>query len=174
MEYRIKIEESSLRLGSRMDIETTTFRSVDSQEQPQWELPVGVYRAKDIVRETSALLETVMILLVLATIAWGIYRLYRIHRSNKAMTSGKWIVSLAGGLLPVLILLFLSPLATFIGAGRVLPWYGLWTAMSSLIIWLVVLSLVNITVMVCRFRLYYQTKKMKGITTSPYPGNPSR
>lgn len=119
-------------------------------------------------------MEAVMILLVLATIAWGIYRLYRIHRSNKAMTTGKWIVSLAGGLLPVLILLFLSPLATFIGAGRVLPWYGLWTAMSSLIIWLVVLSLVNITVIVCRLRLYYQAKKMKGITTSPYPENPSR
>lgn len=59
MEYRIKIEGSSLRLGSRMDIETSTFRSVDSQEKPQWELPVGVYRAKDIVRETSALLEAV-------------------------------------------------------------------------------------------------------------------
>ncbi|WP_235941784.1 hypothetical protein, partial [Paenibacillus puerhi] len=24
----------------------------------------------------------------------------------------------------------MSPLATFIGAGRVLPWYGLWTTMS--------------------------------------------
>lgn len=59
MEYRIKLENSSLRLGSRMDIETTTFRSVDSQEIPQWELPVGVYRAQDIVRETSALLEAV-------------------------------------------------------------------------------------------------------------------
>ncbi|MGO4373718.1 hypothetical protein AB4Z21_23730, partial [Paenibacillus sp. MCAF20] len=59
MEYRIKIEDYSLRLGSRIDIETTTFRSVDSQEKSQWELPVGVYRAKDIVRETSALLEAV-------------------------------------------------------------------------------------------------------------------
>lgn len=59
MEYRIKIEDSSLRLGTRMDIETTTFRAVDSQKKQQWELPVGVYRAKDIVRETSALLEAV-------------------------------------------------------------------------------------------------------------------
>lgn len=59
MEYRIKIEGSSLRLGSRIDIETTTVRSVDTQEKPQWELPVGVYRAKDIVRETSVLLKAV-------------------------------------------------------------------------------------------------------------------
>lgn len=59
MEYRIKIEDSSLRLGTRIDIETTTFRSVDSQEKSHWELPAGVYRAKDIVREISALLEAV-------------------------------------------------------------------------------------------------------------------
>ncbi|WP_028549594.1 serine hydrolase domain-containing protein [Paenibacillus sp. UNC451MF] len=100
-------------------------------------------------------METIMILLVVATILWSVYLYYRINKSNKVITTGKLIFSSVGRLFPTLILLFLSPLATFIGAGRVLPWFGLWTTMPSLIIWLIVLSLVNIMYMVWRFRLNY-------------------
>ncbi|MDP4096378.1 serine hydrolase [Paenibacillus sp. P96] len=103
-------------------------------------------------------IEMVMILLVIATIFWGVYTHLRIHRSTKGITTGKLIFSSAVRMLPILILLFLSPLVTFIGAGRVLPWYGLWTTMSSLIIWLVVLSIVNIANLVCYFRRYYLAK----------------
>ncbi|SFE34569.1 CubicO group peptidase, beta-lactamase class C family [Paenibacillus algorifonticola] len=104
-------------------------------------------------------METVMMLLVIGTTLWGGYAIFRIHRSKKSITAGKLIISSVGRLLPVLILLFLPPLVTFIGAGRVVPWFGLWTTMSSLIIWLAVLSLVNITNLVCRYRLYFWTMK---------------
>ncbi|RAR40648.1 hypothetical protein [Paenibacillus sp. MDMC362] len=59
MEYRIVSGDSRLRLGTQIDIETLTFRGNNSQEIPQWIFPAGVYRAKDIVRETSTLLEAV-------------------------------------------------------------------------------------------------------------------
>ncbi|MFB5761309.1 serine hydrolase domain-containing protein [Paenibacillus medicaginis] len=99
-------------------------------------------------------MEILMILLVVATILWGGYSHSRILRSKKNITTGKLIFSAAVRMLPVLILLFLSPLATFIGAGRVLPWFGLWTSMSSLMIWLVVLSIVNTANLGCYFKLY--------------------
>lgn len=54
---------------------------------------------------------------------------YRINKSKKGITTGKLIFSSVGRLLSVLILLFLSPLTTIIGAGRVLPWFGIWTTM---------------------------------------------
>lgn len=99
-------------------------------------------------------MEIIMILLVVATIFWGGYSYFRIHRSKKSITAGKLVFSAAVGMSPILILLFLSPLATFVGAGRVLPWFGLWTSMSSLMIWLVVLSIVNIANLGCCFKLY--------------------
>ncbi|NOU90608.1 serine hydrolase [Paenibacillus sp. LMG 31460] len=110
-------------------------------------------------------MERVMILLVITTFLWGLYTHFRMNRSKKGITTGKLIFSSVGRLLPILILLFLSPLTTFIGAGRVLPWFGLWTTMPSLIIWLVVLSLVNITILVCRFGLYFRTKKRSNFET---------
>lgn len=113
----------------------------------------------DVSNLNSRNMETVMILLVIVTILWGIRSFYRIHRSKKGITTGKLIFSSVGRLLPVLILLFLSPLTTIIGAGRVLPWFGIWTTMPSLIIWLALLSLVSITNLVCRFRLYYHARK---------------
>lgn len=102
---------------------------------------------------------TVMIFLVITTILWGVYSHYCIHRSKKGITTGKLIFSSAWRLLPILILLFLSPLTTFIGAGRVLPWFGLWTTMSSLMIWIIVLSLVNITNLVFLFRMNYLLRR---------------
>ena len=104
-------------------------------------------------------LETVMMLLIIGTLLWGGYAIFRLMKSKKDVTTGKLIISSVGRLLPVLIFLFLSPLVTFIGAGRVLPWLGLWTTMPSLIIWLSILCLVNITNLICRYRLYYRTKE---------------
>ncbi|MFP4975153.1 serine hydrolase domain-containing protein [Paenibacillus sp. CN-4] len=106
-------------------------------------------------------MEIAMVLLTFATMVWGIYRLIRLWKSKKEITTGRMIFLTIGRSIPILILLFLSLLATFIGAGRVLPWHGLWTTMSSLIIWLAVLSLINIANLVCRFRLYYLLKKKK-------------
>ncbi|MBU7317108.1 serine hydrolase domain-containing protein [Paenibacillus oleatilyticus] len=99
-------------------------------------------------------METVMTLLIIATVLWGIYSHFRIKRSNKRLTAGKLIISSLGRLLPVLILLLFKPLVTVMAAGRLFPWFGLWTTMPSLIIWLVVLSLVNVTNGVYLVRLY--------------------
>lgn len=110
-------------------------------------------------------MEAFIILLVIATILWGIYTHFRISRSKKAVTIGKLIFSWVGTLFPILILLFLSPLTTFIGGGRVIPWFGLWSTMSSLMIWLAIITLVNITNWLCRFRLYYHTTKGSNFET---------
>lgn len=104
-------------------------------------------------------MEIIMILLVVTTIFWWGYSHFRIIRRKKGITTGRLIFSSVIRMLPILLLLFLSPLATFIGAGRVLPWFGLWTSMSSLIVWLVVLSIVNIASLAYYFRLYYQVKR---------------
>ncbi|MGG4143105.1 serine hydrolase domain-containing protein [Paenibacillus algorifonticola] len=106
----------------------------------------------------SRSMETVMVVLVIGTVLWGGIAIIRMYRSKKSITAGKLIISSVGRLLPALILLSLPQLAAFIGAGRVLPWIGLWTTMSSLIIWLAVLSLVNITNLVCRYRLFFRTR----------------
>ncbi|MWV46233.1 serine hydrolase [Paenibacillus sp. HJL G12] len=104
-------------------------------------------------------LEIMMVLLIMVTICWGTYRFILIGRSKKGITTGRLIFSTMGRVIPILILLFLPSIATFIGGGRVLPWFGLWTTMSSLILWLVVLSLINIANLVYRFRMYYLLKK---------------
>ncbi|MCZ8517849.1 MULTISPECIES: serine hydrolase domain-containing protein [Paenibacillus] len=106
----------------------------------------------------SKKMETVMILLIIATGLWGLYTHFRISKSNKGITAGQLIFSSVWWILPGLILVLLSPLTTFMAAGRVVPWLGLWTTMSSLIIWLVVITLVNITNWVCQMRRFCQVK----------------
>lgn len=66
-----------------------------------------------------------MIALIIATLAWGIYVYFRILRKNHRLTISKLIMITVGRLIPVLILLSLSPLVTFIGGGRVfaLVWH---------------------------------------------------
>lgn len=89
-------------------------------------------------------METIMIVLILGTLVWGAYGYVRIRRRQKRLGTVKLILIMVGRLIPILILLSLSPLVTFVGGGRVLPWLGLWTTLSSPIIWLIVLSLVNV------------------------------
>ncbi|MFC6553598.1 serine hydrolase domain-containing protein [Cohnella cellulosilytica] len=105
--------------------------------------------------ETSFLngrnLETIMIALILATLVWGVYAYFRIRRRSKSLTIGKLILITVARLIPILILLSLSPLVTFVGGGRVLPWFGIWTTLSSAIIWLVVWSLVNLVHLACHY-----------------------
>jgi CubicO group peptidase (beta-lactamase class C family) len=110
----------------------------------------------------SSTMERGIIFFVMSTVAWGLFTYNRISRSKKGISTGKWIVSSLGWLLPILILLLLSPLTTFVAAGRVLPWFGLWTTMSSLIIWIVVISLVNLTNWVFLTRKYYHERRKSG------------
>ncbi|MGY4760513.1 serine hydrolase domain-containing protein [Paenibacillus caseinilyticus] len=97
-------------------------------------------------------MDTVMILLLIVTVLWGIYTYFRICKSSKSITIGKLFFLSVWRLLPILILLLLSPILTFMAAGRVLPWFGLWITMSSLMIWLVVLSIINIIHAICHIR----------------------
>lgn len=100
-----------------------------------------------------------MIALIIATLAWGIYAYFRILRSNQRLTISKLILITVGRLIPVLILLSLFPLVTFIGGGRVLPWFGIWTTLSTPIIWLMVWSLVNFVHLACYIYVYFQNTK---------------
>lgn len=100
-----------------------------------------------------------MIALILATLIWGVYAYYRILRRKKRLTISKLILITVGRLFPILILLSLSPLVTFIGGGRVLPWFGIWTTLSSPIIWLVVWSLFNFVHLACYVYIYVENKK---------------
>ncbi|MBE1442723.1 serine hydrolase domain-containing protein [Paenibacillus sp. OAS669] len=111
---------------------------------------------------SSGTMEAFMIFLVIATILWAVYRQSRIRRSRKSITTVRLILLSVGRLFPIFLLLFLSPLTTLIGAGRVVPWFGLWTTMSSLVIWLIVLSLANVMSMIGSLRMYYQAKKRTG------------
>ncbi|MEC0256691.1 hypothetical protein PAEVO_20070 [Paenibacillus sp. GM2FR] len=98
----------------------------------------------------------IMMTLILATLVWGAYAYVRIRRRKKRLTAGMFILTMVVRLIPVLILLSLPPLLTFIGGGRVLPWSGLWTTLSSPIIWLVVWSLVNFVHVACYYNNYTQ------------------
>ncbi|RKN86302.1 serine hydrolase domain-containing protein [Paenibacillus ginsengarvi] len=108
--------------------------------------------------ETSFLngrnMETIMVVLILATLLWGVYAYIRIRRRNKRLTIVKLILLSVGKLIPVLILLSLPQWMTFIGGGRVLPWFGIWTTLSSPMIWLVVWSIVSIAHLACYFYVY--------------------
>ncbi|MFE6078499.1 serine hydrolase domain-containing protein [Paenibacillus sp. NPDC057886] len=108
-------------------------------------------------------MEMIMIALIIATLVWGVYAYFRIRRRNKRLTISKMILITVGKMIPILILLSLSPLMTFIGGGRVLPWFGIWTTLSSPIIWLVVWSLVNVVHLACYYYVYVQNKKRLSI-----------
>lgn len=121
----------------------------------------------DIMRgekpETSILngrhMETIMTALILGTLVWGVYAYFRIRWRYKRLTISKLILITVGRLIPILILMFLSPLVTFIGGGRVLPWFGIWTTLSSPIIWFVVWSLVNLVHLACYYYVFVQNTK---------------
>ncbi|WP_256257501.1 MULTISPECIES: serine hydrolase [unclassified Paenibacillus] len=104
-------------------------------------------------------MEMIMLALILVTIVWGVYAYLRIRRRNKRLTIGQLIRITAGRLIPLLILLFLSPLMTFIGGGRVVPGFGIWTMLSSPIVWLAVWSLINLVHMACYYTVYVQHSK---------------
>lgn len=59
----------SLGLGSRIATEPWTGPSEAARSLPEWELPAGTYRAKDIVREAGTILEAVCVRLGDAAIA---------------------------------------------------------------------------------------------------------
>ncbi|KRE46570.1 serine hydrolase domain-containing protein [Paenibacillus sp. Soil724D2] len=97
-------------------------------------------------------MEITMILLMAGTLFWGGYSFYRLKKNKNRLTANrrKLIFASVRTLFPVLVLLFLSPILSFIGGGRVVPWNGIWMTMPSLILWLVILSLVNIVSLICR------------------------
>ncbi|MEC0128940.1 serine hydrolase domain-containing protein [Paenibacillus pabuli] len=104
-------------------------------------------------------LETFMIMLILATLAWGMVAYIRIPRRNKRPKIRTLIRITFGRLIPILFLLSLSPLVTFVGGGRVLPAFGIWTTLSSIVIWLMVWSLVNFVHLACYYYVYIQNTK---------------
>ncbi|MCR8843607.1 beta-lactamase family protein [Paenibacillus sp. SC116] len=103
-------------------------------------------------------MEIAMIVLLIAAVIWGVYGFIRRNQRKKRITIVGLFISSIVSLLPMLLLLFLSPIATFIGGGRVVPLFGLWMAMPSMIIFLAVLSLVSVTNMVCRIHFFFKIR----------------
>ncbi|HWO53674.1 MAG TPA: serine hydrolase domain-containing protein [Paenibacillus cookii] len=110
--------------------------------------------------------ETVLMALMAATVLWGGFSLYRQikHRNRAAMSRRKLIFAAIRALLPMLILGLLSPIVTFIGGGRVLPWQGIWMTLPSVMLWLGLLSLAGIASFVCRCVMYRKTRRGSGIS----------
>lgn len=104
-------------------------------------------------------IETALIALTAATIGWGVYSILRLRRRRKRITTVRLVVSTVLRLLPALILPLLSPILSFVGGGRVVPWFGIWTLMASLIVWLAALALANLANLACRYRLYFQARR---------------
>ncbi|MFE5319268.1 serine hydrolase domain-containing protein [Paenibacillus sp. NPDC056579] len=80
-------------------------------------------------------MEAIMILLLMSTIFWKGFSIYRLKKSKKRLIAfrRKLIFTSVLTLIPVLVLLFLPPILSFIGGGRVLPWIGIWMIMPSLL-----------------------------------------
>lgn len=104
-------------------------------------------------------MEIAIILLIAGTTLWGGYSFYRLKKNRLRAFRRKLALKSVMTLLPILVLLFLSPILSFIGGGRVIPWNGIWMTMPSIIIWLVILSLVNTIGLVCRCCIYYRAIK---------------
>lgn len=107
--------------------------------------------------------ETAMILLMAATFLWGGYSLYRQIKNRAAVSRRKLAFAAIRVLLPMLLLAALSPLMTFVGGGRVLPWYGIWITMPSVVLWLALLSLACTASFVCRCIMYRRTSRRSAI-----------
>ncbi|MGO4272588.1 serine hydrolase domain-containing protein [Paenibacillus sp. TAF58] len=104
-------------------------------------------------------IEIAIILLMTGTVLWGGYSFYRLKKNKNRLTAfrRKLIFASVNTLLPVLVLLFLSTIVSFIGGGRVIPLKGIWMTMPSLILWLVLISLVNIVRFIYRCCIYYHS-----------------
>ncbi|WP_261301501.1 serine hydrolase domain-containing protein [Paenibacillus andongensis] len=115
-------------------------------------------------------MEIAIILLMAVTILWGGYSFYRMKKNKNRLTAvrRKLIFAKVNTLLPVLVLLFLSPIVSFIGGGRVIPLKGIWMTMPSLILWLVILCLVNIVRFIYRCRIYYHAIKESKRSAIPW------
>jgi len=62
LEYRIPIGQFDLRLGERIDVNSIVGRhKARGKLQQGWELPPGIYSAREIVNEVSTLLEAICI-----------------------------------------------------------------------------------------------------------------
>jgi CubicO group peptidase (beta-lactamase class C family) len=117
----------------------------------------------------SRSMEMAMILLMTITILWGGHSFYRLKKNMNRLTAfrRKLIFASVRTLLTVLVLLFLSPILSSIGGGRVIPWNGIWMTMPSLILWLVILSMVNIVSLIYRCRIYFNAIKESKRSSMP-------
>jgi hypothetical protein len=97
--------------------------------------------------------EIMMALVILTTIFLGIRSLFRWeHLDAKRTKRPAWKTYTYLGLRmsPVLVLLFLSQILTFVGGGRVVTWEGIYMMMPSVVIWLIIASLMQIVILIAR------------------------
>ncbi|MDD9267184.1 serine hydrolase [Paenibacillus sp. GCM10023248] len=106
-------------------------------------------------------IEAALILLPVAAVLWKMASIYLLKKSKKRLRSYRWklIVATVITFTPLILLLFLSPILTFIGGGRVVPWSGIWMMMPSVVLLFIFLFLVNIVSLICRYRIYSAQSK---------------
>lgn len=102
--------------------------------------------------------EIMMALVILITITLGIRTLLRLkHWDVKRTRRPAWrtYTYLGLRLLPVLLLLFLSQILTFVGGGRVVIWEGIYMMMPSVVIWLIIAAIMQLLILAARmYRLF--------------------
>lgn len=102
--------------------------------------------------------EILMVLVIFITITLGIRTLLRLkHWDAKRTQRPAWrtYTYLGLRLLPILLLLFLSQILTFVGGGRVVTWEGMYMMMPSVVIWLIIAAIMQVSILAARmYRLF--------------------
>jgi len=101
---------------------------------------------------THTMLETGMCIIILITVIMGIRSFLRLKKREESKNRSNWLRALSFilMLLPLVLLLFLPKIITFLGGGRVLSLEGTFMMMPSFIIWLGIASLQNLLIMILR------------------------
>jgi CubicO group peptidase (beta-lactamase class C family) len=90
-------------------------------------------------------------IIIIVTFLLGVRQLLRLNSwVEKYKNLPKWrsVLNFLLRLIPLCLLIFLPKIMTFIGGGRVLSWEGIFLMMPSIFIWLLIASLLNLTIII--------------------------
>ena len=109
---------------------------------------------------THTMMEAGMCIMIILTVIMGIRSFLRLQKGGeygKKRPNGLRFLSLLLMLSPLLLLLFLPKIITYLGGGRVLSLEGIFMMMPSIVIWLGIASLQNLLLVL--FRMIPTRKK---------------
>src|SRR5699024_10598266 len=109
----------------------------------------------------NQLFEILVGMIIIITIVLGVRQLLRLnHWMEKYKNRPRWqhVLSLLLILIPLLLLIFLPKLMTFIGGGRVISWEGIILMMPSIFIWLIIASITNFLIGIFRIMRVFHSQ----------------